>query len=49
MLKMSCFSLNPQVKTFDEWEPVIDRYRDKKLLTKSEHSALLEFLKYYKD
>jgi hypothetical protein len=41
--------IDPENKTFDEWEPVIDRYRQKKILTKNEHSALLEFLKFYKE
>lgn len=45
-----CHALvDPSIKTFDEWVPVIDRYREKKLLTKSEHSSLIEFLKYYKE
>lgn len=45
-----CHALvDPATKSYDEWIPVIDTYREKRLLTKSEHASLLEFLKFYKE
>lgn len=45
-----CHALvDPDIKTNEEWEPVIDRYREQKILTKAEYSAIIEFLRFYKD
>jgi hypothetical protein len=39
--------VNPDAFKMDKWEPIIDRYRDKKLISKREHEAILEFLTTY--
>lgn len=45
-----CHALvDPDIKTFEEWEPIVDRYRTNKVLTKPEHSAIIEFLRVYRD
>ncbi|MFN8575254.1 MAG: hypothetical protein U0354_00205 [Candidatus Sericytochromatia bacterium] len=45
-----CHALvDPEVKSIDDWTTTVDRYREKKVLTKSEYSALVDFLKFYKE
>jgi hypothetical protein len=39
--------INPDAFKMDKWEPVVDRYRDRKLISKSEHKAIIEFLSAY--
>jgi hypothetical protein len=39
--------VNPDTYTIDKWEPIVDRYRERKLISKSEHKAILEFLTTY--
>ncbi len=40
--------IEPDIYTDEKWEAVIDRYRERKILTKSEYSAIIDFLKAYK-
>ncbi len=41
--------INPDVHTGDEWEPIVSRYKIKKLITKGESAAIIEFLKKYNE
>ena len=40
--------IDPDIYTYEKWELVVDRYKDRKILTKQEHSAIIDFLKVYK-
>lgn len=39
--------INPAAFKMDKWEPIVDRYRERKLISKSEHKAIVEFLAGY--
>ena len=39
--------VNPDEYKYDKWQPIVGRYREKKIISKTEEKALLEFLESY--